>query len=246
MALSSRREQAIFQDIPARMRVGRKVSVRGGAALLLTAGFMGTFALPAYANDELPENYYYSDTPVLQTLSVSDGVVVPVQIDTVGATTAGEIEAAVAAEAEAARVEAARVAEEEAKLRAEKLKAQAATASAVVRDVPVGAGASGLIAAARAQLGDNQDCTALVERSLRAVGYQVGDLGPMGFGAYGTQVAADQVQPGDIMMRGTHVAIYTGDGVNHRAIHGGWLGNQTVETSVDANPGGYSVIIRIP
>jgi hypothetical protein len=63
----------------------------------------------------------------------------------------------------------------------------------------------------------------------------------MGFAGYGTRVHPSNVQPGDIMMRGGHVAIYTGGA----AIHGGFGGN-TVETTQDANPYGYSVIVRLP
>lgn len=99
----------------------------------------------------------------------------------------------------------------------------------------------GLLAAARSQIGWGQDCTALVENSLRMIGIPVGDAAPMGFAAYGVRVDPSQAQPGDIMMRGGHVAIYAGNGV---AIHGGFNGS-TVETSIDASPYNYAVIVRI-
>jgi hypothetical protein len=98
-----------------------------------------------------------------------------------------------------------------------------------------------LVASARAQIGIAQDCTALVENALRKIGINVGDLSPMGFASLGTKISPDQIQAGDIMMRGGHVAIYTGNGM---AIHGGFNGS-TVETSYDANPYNYSVIVRI-
>lgn len=104
-----------------------------------------------------------------------------------------------------------------------------------------GNGSAGLLWAARAQLGIAQDCTAMVENALRALGYGVGDLGPMGFAGYGYQVSPDQAQPGDIMMRGGHVAIYAGNGV---AVHGGFNGS-TVETSIDGSPYNYAIIIRL-
>lgn len=98
-----------------------------------------------------------------------------------------------------------------------------------------------LLDAARAQIGVWQDCTALVENSLRMLGYSVGDLGPMGFSAYGVQVSPDSAQPGDIMMRGGHVAIYAGNGV---AVHGGYNGS-TVESTYGSNPYDFAVIIRV-
>ena len=98
-----------------------------------------------------------------------------------------------------------------------------------------------LLEAARGQLGVHQDCTALVENALRAIGYSVGDMSPMGFSSFGFQVLPADAQPGDIMMRGGHVSIYSGNGV---AIHGGFNGS-TVETSVDGSPFNYALIIRL-
>lgn len=100
-----------------------------------------------------------------------------------------------------------------------------------------------LLAAAKAQLGTWQDCTALVEKSLRTLGYSVGDLAPMGFGSYGIVVPAEGAQPGDIMMRWGHVAIYAGDGV---AIHGGYNGTTVEVGGAGSSPYDYSVIIRLP
>jgi hypothetical protein len=99
-----------------------------------------------------------------------------------------------------------------------------------------------LLDAARTQIGIFQDCTAMVENSLRALGHQVGDIGPMNFGGYGTQVDAASAQPGDIMMRWGHVAIYSGNG---SAVHGGYNGT-TLETAGSiSSPYNYAVIIRI-
>lgn len=100
-----------------------------------------------------------------------------------------------------------------------------------------------LLEAARSQIGIVQDCTAMVENSLRSLGHQVGDLGPMQFSSYGTPVDPGSAQPGDIMMRGGHVAIYAGDGF---AVHGGFgWSNGTTYTDWDSNPYNYILIVRI-
>ena len=113
--------------------------------------------------------------------------------------------------------------------------------STITSSAPPSYSGGGLLAAARSQIGWNQDCTALVENALRMLGYNVGDAGPMGFAAYGVVIDPSQAQPGDIMMRGGHVAIYAGNGV---AVHGGFNGS-TVETSIDGSPYNYAVIVRL-
>lgn len=102
-------------------------------------------------------------------------------------------------------------------------------------------GNQGLLGAALAQMGWAEDCTALVENALRAIGYEVPDVGPMQFMQYGVQVDPSQIQPGDIMIRSNHAAIYAGDGM---AVHGGFNG-RVVLTSTDSDPYGYFAIIRI-
>lgn len=100
-----------------------------------------------------------------------------------------------------------------------------------------------LLEAARGQLGTYQDCTALVENALRLLGYGVGDLSPMDFGSFGFQVAAADAQPGDIMMRWGHVAIYSGDGI---AVQGGYNGTTVEVGGAVSSPYNYSIIIRLP
>lgn len=103
---------------------------------------------------------------------------------------------------------------------------------APVQPTPVKAStASGLggtiLAAALAQLGVAQDCTALVEKSLRAAGVQgVGDESPFSLERFGHPVS--DPQPGDILIYANggagsaHVAIYAGNGM---AVHGGFNGS---------------------
>lgn len=122
----------------------------------------------------------------------------------------------------------------------------------VTRNIPQGVGAEGLVNAARAQIGVGQDCTDMVQNALAAIGMferrdQGGyDLGPMAFAQFGQHIPASEARSGDIMMREGHVMIYTGDGTNHSGVHGGWNGNQTLETNYDSNPYDYSIIVRIP
>lgn len=203
-----------------------KLNIRGILAVTLSAGIVGTMALPAYAAPIAPSEEYYAQEQSLATSLESQTTVVD---DRIAGLTNTEVQA-LAAE-EAAQIAAAEAGNVQA----------LAALRANYANVPVGVGAAGLIAAARAQIGQGQDCTALVERALRAIGYNVGDLAPMGFASYGTRVNPADAQPGDIMMRGGHVAIYTGGA----AIHGGF-GGTTVESGYDANPNGYSVIIRLP
>lgn len=86
-----------------------------------------------------------------------------------------------------------------------------------------------VLEAAYAQLGRYQDCTMLVTNSLKSIGINFHDW-PAGYASLGKEVPLSEAQPGDILIYKDgglgvgHVAIYTGNG---KAIHGGWLGNQT-------------------
>ena len=99
--------------------------------------------------------------------------------------------------------------------------------------------------AALAQVGRYQDCTMLVTNALKSVGINYHDW-PAGYMKLGTQVSASQAQAGDLVYYangGTglaHIAVYAGNG---QAVHGGWLGNQTVVNT--ANVGSGPVYIRV-
>lgn len=102
-----------------------------------------------------------------------------------------------------------------------------------------------IVAAAYAQLGVPQDCTALVSNSLAAVGIHFHDW-PAGYTSLGTVIPASQAQPGDLAYYangGTglaHIAVYVGNGM---AVHGGWNGGTTALASV--NIGSGPVFIRV-
>lgn len=104
---------------------------------------------------------------------------------------------------------------------------------------------TGVAGAAQSQLGVYQDCTALVSKSLAANGIYFHGW-PADYMSLGTIVSAGEAQAGDILYYangGTgvaHVAVYVGNG---QAVHGGWAGNQTVQTS--AYVGSGPVFIRV-
>lgn len=81
--------------------------------------------------------------------------------------------------------------------------------------------------AALAQIGVYQDCTMLVTNSLAAVGINFHGA-PTAYLSLGT-LTNDPV-PGDICVYQGHVALYIGNG---QAVHGGWLGHQTVVSTVE-------------
>ena len=123
-------------------------------------------------------------------------------------------------------------------------KTQAPAAAATTQAASSNKGAA-IYQAALAQLGTFQDCTLLVTNALKAVGINFHDW-PAGYMSLGTVVPASQAQPGDLVYYangGTglaHIAVYTGNG---QAVHGGWLGNQTVLNT--ANVGSGAVYIRV-
>lgn len=109
-----------------------------------------------------------------------------------------------------------------------------------------GVATGSISAAALSQVGQNQDCTALVSRSLAAVGINYRGA-PAGYMSLGPIVSASQAKPGDVIYYangGTgfaHVAIYIGNG---QAVHGGWHGNQTVVASAYVGSGPVFISIN--
>lgn len=137
---------------------------------------------------------------------------------------------------EAARIEAQKL--EEQRAAAQSAEAARSQSSSNPVDVPAGQGAQGVVAAAKAQLGVQQDCTDLVQNSLAAVGLTTRrDQGGFDLGTgiwqydkFGSRVSLDSLAPGDILVygnagSGTHVAIYIGDG---QAVHGGFKGSTVI------------------
>ena len=123
--------------------------------------------------------------------------------------------------------------------------ATAAPAAAATTQAASSNKGAAIYQAALAQLGRYQDCTMLVTNALKAVGINFHDW-PIGYMSLGTVVPASQAQPGDLIYYANgglgmaHIAVYAGNG---QAVHGGWLGNQTVLNS--ANVAGGAVYIRV-
>lgn len=121
------------------------------------------------------------------------------------------------------------------------------TLSPKAAPAPVSASGKGaaIAAAAYAQLGVSQDCTALATNSLSAVGINFHGW-PAEYLALGTVVPASEAQAGDLAyyanggMGVAHIAVYVGNGM---AVHGGWNGGTTALFS--ANVGSGPVFIRV-
>lgn len=124
-----------------------------------------------------------------------------------------------------------------------------ATATAAVAGTKAPAAASGMgatiAAAAYAQIGIGQDCTALATNALAAAGINYHGW-PAGYLSLGRTVSAAEAQPGDLAYYQNggagmaHIAVYVGNGM---AVHGGWNGGTTSLQSV--NVGSGPVFIRV-
>ncbi len=107
---------------------------------------------------------------------------------------------------------------------------------------PIGSGnvsGNAVAASAQSQVGQSQDCTALVERALRDAGAAgVGDESPASLLRFGTPTS--NPQPGDMVYYSNagagvpHIAVYIGGG---NAVHGGWTGNTTAVFSANIGSG---------
>lgn len=203
-----------------RISVRRRVS--GVVVMTVAMGIIGTFALPAYAfnpaDGAVDHTTFVAASGTTQSLYVAASTAASTARDAFSTTGAAPV-AVVAQTASGAPL--------------------TRGASVDVSSIPSN---SALLSAALSLVGMSGDCTMLVESALRLLGYQVGDLAPMGFGGYGTVFYdPSQVQPGDIMMRGGHVAIYAAPGL---AVSGG-IGFMSYLTSVASNPAEYVAFVRV-
>lgn len=220
--VSAAQEVATAQPVKRTARAARNANnsrnwARAGV-MAVAFGVLATFSIPAYAIDSSDhvdvEAYKAQLAAEAQALVVSGDAAVSASRD--GYSTAAAVTVATAI--------------------------RASSSSRVSVDVSGIRSNSALLNAALNLIGMPGDCTAFVEQALRDIGYSVPDLGPMQFGGYGTVFSdPDQVQPGDIMMRGNHVAIYAGNGL---AAQGG-IGGTSVLTSISADPHSYALFVRV-
>lgn len=116
-----------------------------------------------------------------------------------------------------------------------------------------------LVASALSQLGNKQDCTALVTNALRSIGINHHGW-PESYQSLGHQVDRKDAKPGDIVFYPTngvnvimangklqqHVAlVVANDNGNITAVHGGWNGNDTALWGVDIPGASEPVFISI-
>lgn len=204
-------------------RISMRRRVSGAVVMTVAMGTIGTFALPAYAwnpADGAVDQTKFVVPVGTQSLSVAAGSLASTARD--GFTTTAAAPVARAASNTTGGV--------------------SSVSRGASADVSGIASNSALLNAALSLIGMPGDCTMLVESSLRLLGYQVGDLGPMGFGGYGTVFTdASQLQPGDIMMRGGHVAIYAAPGL----VAEGGIGYMSYLSSVASNPAEYVEFVRV-
>jgi cell wall-associated NlpC family hydrolase len=97
---------------------------------------------------------------------------------------------------------------------------------------PSGSLGAAILGSAYSQVGVQQDCTAMVEKALRSVGKNVGDLGPTQFFQYGTVVGTPA--PGDLVITAGHVGVFAGNG---QVVSGGVDGYKTEVHSISWLPG---------
>ncbi|QIM15226.1 hypothetical protein G7067_00445 [Leucobacter insecticola] len=213
---------------PTSVKVKRFAQMTGAAVISL--GMVGVFSIPAYAvipDDGTVPDGFITNTQTLDTVVAAD-LVLPLDAPS------GEVDSAILAQEKAdAEAAAAAAASKAAEQNRARTSAPIGSGVAVhggwggtTRLGPIApAGESGLtvvrftngdaiVAQALSELGVNQDCTALVEHSLRAAGHPAGDLGTQVYeytNLGGVVVADGSFLPGDILVfPGQHVAVYKG------------------------------------
>ena len=219
--------------------MGRQAAVIAAASgLVLTSGVAANAAESSVARESSAASTLEVQSVAQASISAGSSVAIKFERPAVKTVAAPVVEEAPVEvqEAEAPAVEAAAP--------AAKLSVTTQAAAAPATKVASGKGAA-IAAAAYAQLGVAQDCTALASNSLAAVGINFHGW-PADYLSLGRTVSAAEAQPGDLIyyqnggMGMAHIAVYVGNGM---AVHGGWNGGTTALYS--ANVGSGPVFIRV-
>ncbi|GAB3561104.1 hypothetical protein GCM10027405_12270 [Arthrobacter alkaliphilus] len=221
--------------------VGRQAAVIAAASgLVLTSGIAANAAETNVPRESTSTSALEVQSIAQASISADSSVAIKYERPVVSTEAAPVVEAPVATQ-EAAPAPAPQAATGAATGSA-KLSVTAAVSPAT--KVASGKGAA-IAAAAYAQLGVAQDCTALASNSLAAVGINFHGW-PADYLSLGRTVSAAEAQPGDLVyyqnggMGMAHIAVYVGNGM---AVHGGWNGGTTALYSV--NVGSGPVFIRV-
>ncbi|UKA55312.1 C40 family peptidase [Arthrobacter sp. FW305-BF8] len=227
--------------------VGRQAAVIAAASgLVLTSGIAANAAETNVQRESAPASTLEVQSAAPATISAASSIAISYEKPAVSTAPAPVVEApkpVVKVQEAAPAVEAAPVAEAAPAVQATAAVATAAPA-APKTTAASGKGAA-IAAAAYAQLGVSQDCTALATNALAAVGVHYHGW-PAGYLSLGRTVSAAEAQPGDLAyyqnggMGLAHIAVYVGNG---QAVHGGWNGGTTALFSV--NVGSGPVFIRV-
>ncbi|MGN7253069.1 NlpC/P60 family protein [Arthrobacter sp. SAFR-014] len=227
--------------------VGRQAAVIAAASgLVLTSGIAANAAETNVQRESAPASTLEVQSAAPATISAASSIAISYEKPAVSTAPAPVVEApkpVVKVQEAPPAVEAAPVAEAAPAVQATAAVATAAPA-APKTTAASGKGAA-IAAAAYAQLGVSQDCTALATNALAAVGVHYHGW-PAGYLSLGRTVSAAEAQPGDLAyyqnggMGLAHIAVYVGNG---QAVHGGWNGGTTALFSV--NVGSGPVFIRV-
>ena len=229
--------------------VGRQAAVIAAASgLVLTSGIAANAAETSVQLESAAASTLEVQSAAPATISAASSIAISYEKPTVSTTPAPVVEAP----KPVVKVQEAAPAEEAAPAPAAETAPAVQTTAAVETAAPTapkttaasGQGAA-IAAAAYAQLGVSQDCTALATNALAAVGIHYHGW-PAGYLSLGRTVSAAEAKPGDLAyyqnggMGLAHIAVYVGNG---QAVHGGWNGGTTALFSV--NVGSGPVFIRV-
>jgi cell wall-associated NlpC family hydrolase len=229
--------------------VGRQAAVIAAASgLVLTSGIAANAAETSVQRESAAASTLEVQSAAPATISAASSIAISYEKPAVSTTPAPVVEAP----KPVVKVQEAAPAEEAAPAPAAETAPAVQTTAAVETAAPTapkttaasGQGAA-IAAAAYAQLGVSQDCTALATNALAAVGIHYHGW-PAGYLSLGRTVSAAEAKPGDLAyyqnggMGLAHIAVYVGNG---QAVHGGWNGGTTALFSV--NVGSGPVFIRV-